>query len=547
MMTGLDPGQVRSAATILDSQALLLEAAVDTARTALAIGDLTSPVLTRLTSRSEDLRTIAIELRSRAEQIENIPAGLAPHITELALRTLVSRGLESICTIAELDHKIDNWHGSDNDSILDSLIKQRSDLIETVRIASQDEVKELARAAMDEIMAILGVAEGEARTILENVAWPYLLAEQPYLYSSVGRQIQASTGIEDPTLETIIQAMREGFGLNHTWVAGSAESAYTDPSTLSEPNFVRHLTLLALQEHHFRGANAGAPTNAAYVESLWAYQDVSAQIREFEAAHFGVGHTKGFAIGIHGMLDLLGLIPVLGEPADALNAGIYIVEGDLSNAALSAAGMVPIAGWSATVLKRAGQLAKQLGGKVVKVWRATDGTVINIIELADGSVVGVIETANGTRIHRATDAIGESVDELDNAASEARRLAAASNDARRHDLGFDNAVNKLRPSEIPVAFEVETTLGVTLRRVGPGEVGDWVDQAGLTYDAVGGPPVRFFESQWANMRRQIIRHGEEYDVVPVNLAGLTAEQQQRVIDFTNSLDIGEFIFVGRTS
>lgn len=53
----------------------------------------------------------------------------------------------------------------------------------------------------------------------------------------------------------------------------------------------------------------------------------------------------------HGILDVAGLIPVVGEPADAANAAWYTAEGDYTNAALSAAAMVPIAGWGATALK----------------------------------------------------------------------------------------------------------------------------------------------------------------------------------------------------
>ena len=50
-------------------------------------------------------------------------------------------------------------------------------------------------------------------------------------------------------------------------------------------------------------------------------------------------------------IDLVGLIPVVGEIADGANALIYLGRGDKTNAALSAAAMVPIAGWAATGTK----------------------------------------------------------------------------------------------------------------------------------------------------------------------------------------------------
>jgi hypothetical protein len=51
------------------------------------------------------------------------------------------------------------------------------------------------------------------------------------------------------------------------------------------------------------------------------------------------------------VLDIGGLVPVVGEVADGVNAGIYLVEGDKLNAGLSAAAMIPIAGWGATGAK----------------------------------------------------------------------------------------------------------------------------------------------------------------------------------------------------
>lgn len=55
----------------------------------------------------------------------------------------------------------------------------------------------------------------------------------------------------------------------------------------------------------------------------------------------------------HGILDGIGLAPGLGEWADGLNAAWYAAEGDLANAALSGAAMVPFIGWGATGIKAA--------------------------------------------------------------------------------------------------------------------------------------------------------------------------------------------------
>jgi RHS repeat-associated protein len=61
---------------------------------------------------------------------------------------------------------------------------------------------------------------------------------------------------------------------------------------------------------------------------------------------------------VHGALDVAGLVPVVGEPADLVNAALYKAEGRDTEAALSAAGAIPIVGWGATAGKAAYKLEK---------------------------------------------------------------------------------------------------------------------------------------------------------------------------------------------
>jgi hypothetical protein len=53
------------------------------------------------------------------------------------------------------------------------------------------------------------------------------------------------------------------------------------------------------------------------------------------AAVIDVGHTT---------LDAVGLVPVVGDPADAVNALWYARDGDYASAGMSAVGLVPIVG-----------------------------------------------------------------------------------------------------------------------------------------------------------------------------------------------------------
>ncbi|MEL6865014.1 MAG: polymorphic toxin-type HINT domain-containing protein [Bacteroidota bacterium] len=74
-------------------------------------------------------------------------------------------------------------------------------------------------------------------------------------------------------------------------------------------------------------------------------------------------------------LDVVGLVPGLGEVADGVNALIYLGRGDYTNAALSAAAMVPLAGAGATAAKYINKsgLLDDAAGAVLKRGRQAKG------------------------------------------------------------------------------------------------------------------------------------------------------------------------------
>ena len=61
---------------------------------------------------------------------------------------------------------------------------------------------------------------------------------------------------------------------------------------------------------------------------------------------------------VHGGLDVIGLVPGFGEAADGINAIYYASEGDFVNAGLSAAAMIPLAGYAASAAKFARKAEK---------------------------------------------------------------------------------------------------------------------------------------------------------------------------------------------
>ncbi len=62
------------------------------------------------------------------------------------------------------------------------------------------------------------------------------------------------------------------------------------------------------------------------------------------------------------LLDVLGVVPVVGEVADITNGIIYTVQGDGLNASLSYASAIPVAGWGAVGSKFAIKTITVAGG-----------------------------------------------------------------------------------------------------------------------------------------------------------------------------------------
>lgn len=97
----------------------------------------------------------------------------------------------------------------------------------------------------------------------------------------------------------------------------------------------------------------------------------------------------------HTLLDLLGLVPVVGEPADLLNCGAYGLEGDGVNAGLSCGGAVPVLGWAATAAKgtiraadaagAAGKSADEVGEAVGATCQRNSFDAGTLVLMADGS------------------------------------------------------------------------------------------------------------------------------------------------------------------
>jgi uncharacterized protein YukE len=86
------------------------------------------------------------------------------------------------------------------------------------------------------------------------------------------------------------------------------------------------------------------------------------------------GQPSALSSAGHSTVDLGGLVPGVGEIADGLNAAWYAAEGDPTNAGISLAGMIPLAGMGATGTRALRNVAKSLDDvpAVAKGWRVGD-------------------------------------------------------------------------------------------------------------------------------------------------------------------------------
>lgn len=88
---------------------------------------------------------------------------------------------------------------------------------------------------------------------------------------------------------------------------------------------------------------------------LMAYFSAQCAMIRFEHPNWSNARVYWEAVKelVHTGLDVIGLVPVVGELADLANGIIYTIEGDGVNATLSYAATIPFAGWAATATKYA--------------------------------------------------------------------------------------------------------------------------------------------------------------------------------------------------
>ncbi|WP_439661068.1 polymorphic toxin-type HINT domain-containing protein [Lentzea sp. HUAS TT2] len=113
----------------------------------------------------------------------------------------------------------------------------------------------------------------------------------------------------------------------------------------------------------------------------------------------------------HTILDVVGMIPVVGEIADGINAVWYLAEGDYVNAALSAAALVPFAGAAATGAKLIGKGLQKFGDAAVGaagcVRALNSFTADTPVLMEDGSTKPIRQVQPGDKVLATDPTTGE--------------------------------------------------------------------------------------------------------------------------------------------
>jgi len=96
---------------------------------------------------------------------------------------------------------------------------------------------------------------------------------------------------------------------------------------------------------------------------------------------------------LHFILDLAGMVPVIGEVCDLTNGGIYLLQGEGANASLCFAAAIPIVGWAATTGKYISKAVKLSDGSVTFLrWTRKAG----IIEFGNAGNLAKVLGTKGT-------------------------------------------------------------------------------------------------------------------------------------------------------
>lgn len=217
---------------------------------------------------------------------------------------------------------------------------------------------ELYQLVYGQLAPVLGLNAQEAEWLLQNGGlaqemWAFLQEDQA---TQDPQEIQAGR-IAANILIDLHMANRENGPIDQTYTNALApytqhfsEEALEECCTGSSINDAVRAAILAAEEAVF--------LKQAHPD----WSDNKIRWKAFQSVILGQIHTA---------LDIIGLFPGLGEPADLANGVLYVVQGEGVNAALSFGSAIPFVGWVSTGAKYATILYK-VGNKTYRMRNYVD-------------------------------------------------------------------------------------------------------------------------------------------------------------------------------
>lgn len=164
----------------------------------------------------------------------------------------------------------------------------------------------------------------------------------------------------------------------------------------SEPQLAGEINNFVEKKVEESAQNGYTPVQLSNASQMYK-QTLNSSLKSANVSSKGKGNTEQgekTLDGIQFVLDLVGLVPGFGEVADGANALISLLRGDYVGAALSAAAMIPFAGWAATAGKGAKYAIKAADaiGTVAKYGDEVVDAVGTIVKHGDdvADVVGAV-------------------------------------------------------------------------------------------------------------------------------------------------------------
>ena len=184
----------------------------------------------------------------------------------------------------------------------------------------------------------------------------------------------------------------------------------------------------------------------------------------------------------HLALDMLGMVPLVGEVADGVNASWYAKEGKYGDAALSGAAMIPGAGWAAGGTKIAKHMSKLkrvlgFGDKAKDVSKTTKGK----FKMSEDDMLGHVES-HGTPFAPNGDVTGywhgtnkDGIKKSVVAGNKLVDFAKNINNTKTLDLKYTGDISKRSVMQATIDNGQKVSF---LRSTGGGRKSlDWVDEA----------------------------------------------------------------------